>query len=52
MAFDLPGGARRLIQRASGYAEKIVSGEVVMEAGEPTGVLAGRLLRGPQAAPR
>lgn len=52
MVHDLPGGARRLIQRATGYEQKIVAGEVVMEEGEPTGVLAGRLLRGPRAAPR
>ena len=51
MVFDLPGGARRLLQRADGYDAKIVGGEVVMERGEATGVLPGRLIRGPQAAP-
>jgi N-acyl-D-aspartate/D-glutamate deacylase len=51
MAFDLPGGARRLIQRATGYEKKIVSGQVVMENGEPTGAMPGRLLRGAQAEP-
>jgi N-acyl-D-aspartate/D-glutamate deacylase len=49
MAFDLPGGARRLLQRASGYDLKIVSGEVVMENNEPTGAMPGRLLRGAQS---
>jgi N-acyl-D-aspartate/D-glutamate deacylase len=52
MVFDLPGGARRLIQRASGYEKKIVSGRVVMEHGEPTGAMPGRLLRGAQPRPR
>jgi N-acyl-D-aspartate/D-glutamate deacylase len=48
MSFDLPGGARRLLQRADGYAATIVSGEVVMRNGEPTGATPGRLLRGAQ----
>ncbi len=47
MAYDLPGGARRLLQRAEGYDATIVSGEVVMEDGVPTGARPGRLLRGP-----
>jgi N-acyl-D-amino-acid deacylase len=46
MVYDLPGGARRLLQRATGYTATIVSGEVVMRDGEPTGALPGRLLRG------
>ena len=33
MAFDLPGGARRLLQRSTGYEATIVSGEVVMQGG-------------------
>jgi N-acyl-D-amino-acid deacylase len=51
MAFDLPGGARRLLQRADGYVCTLVGGEVVMRNGEPTAARPGRLLRGPQAAP-
>ena len=51
MAFDLPGGARRLLQRADGYDAKIVNGEIVMEQGTPTGAMPGRLLRGAQSAP-
>ncbi len=51
MAHDLPGAGRRLLQRSEGYEANLVSGEVVMEKGEPTGVRPGRLLRGPQAAP-
>lgn len=51
MAYDLPGDARRLLQKADGYDVKIVSGEVVMEMAEPTGAVPGKLLRGPQARP-
>ncbi len=46
MAFDLPTGARRLLQRAEGYVATLVSGRVVMRDGVPTGVLPGRLVRG------
>lgn len=49
---DLPAGGKRLMQTASGYAATIVSGEVVMENGAPTGALPGRLLRGAQRDPR
>ena len=46
MAFDLPTGARRLLQRADGYVAMLVSGQVVMRDGTPTGALPGRLVRG------
>jgi N-acyl-D-aspartate/D-glutamate deacylase len=42
---DFPGGAGRLIQKASGYDCTIVNGQVFMEGGEHTGAMAGRLLR-------
>jgi N-acyl-D-amino-acid deacylase len=45
MAFDLPAGARRLLQRAVGYVATIVAGVVVMREGEPTGALPGRVVR-------
>jgi N-acyl-D-amino-acid deacylase len=48
---DLPGGGRRLDQRASGYRWMIVSGEVIARDDQPTGALPGRLVRGGQAAP-
>ncbi len=48
---DLPGGARRLVQKAEGIAATIVNGEVTLENGKPTGRLPGLLLRGP-GAPR
>jgi len=51
MAHDLPGGGRRLLQRAEGYEASLVSGEVILEKGEPTGARPGRLLRGPQTGP-
>jgi N-acyl-D-amino-acid deacylase len=42
---DLPGGATRLVQRASGIAATLVGGEVFMRNGQHTGALPGRLLR-------
>ena len=48
VAFDLPAGGRRLLQQADGYLATFVSGQAILEAGEPTGALPGRLLRGPQ----
>jgi N-acyl-D-aspartate/D-glutamate deacylase len=51
MAFDLPGGARRLLQKSRGYDATIVSGEIVMQNGETTDARPGRLLRGSQPAP-
>lgn len=48
IAHDLPGGGRRLVQRAEGYVATIVSGEVVDRDGAPTGALPGRLVRGPR----
>lgn len=50
VAHDLPSGGRRLVQRADGYAATIVSGTTVYRDGVPTGLLPGRLVRGPQAA--
>lgn len=47
---DLPGGARRLVQKAEGIAATIVNGAVTLENGKPTGRLPGALLRGPGAA--
>ena len=48
---DLPGGAKRLIQRADGYVATVVAGEVVLRGGEPTGARPGRVIRGAQPAP-
>ncbi len=43
---DLPGGAKRLVQRAEGVAATVVNGEVLLRNGRPTGALPGKLLRG------
>lgn len=48
LAHDLPGGARRLIQKAHGYEATIVSGEVTFRKGEETGARPGKVIRGPQ----
>jgi N-acyl-D-aspartate/D-glutamate deacylase len=48
---DLPGGARRLVQKAEGIAATIVNGQVTLENGESTGRTPGVLLRGPGARP-
>ena len=42
---DLPAGGRRLVQHASGYVQTLVAGQVVMENGQATGALPGRLVR-------
>jgi N-acyl-D-aspartate/D-glutamate deacylase len=46
---DLPAGARRLRQKAAGFAASIVNGIVVLRDGESTGAFPGRLLRSPLA---
>lgn len=52
MAYDLPGGARRLLQRANGYYATVVSGEIVMLEGEGTEARPGRLIRGERPTPK
>ena len=42
---DLPAGGRRLVQHASGYVQTLVAGQVVMDNGQATGALPGRLVR-------
>jgi len=44
-AFDLPAGARRLVQRADGYVATVVSGEIVARGGVTTGARPGRVVR-------
>ncbi|MBA3304100.1 MAG: amidohydrolase family protein, partial [Acidimicrobiia bacterium] len=48
MAFDLPAGGRRLVQRARGYKATFVAGVQTVADDEFTGELPGRLVRGPQ----
>lgn len=45
MRHDLPGGARRLVQRATGFLATLVAGEILLRDGEHTGALPGQLLR-------
>ena len=45
MAHDFPGGAPRWTQGADGYRQTLVNGEVFLESGQHTGVLAGRTVR-------
>ena len=49
--YDLPAGGRRLDQTADGYVVTIVSGEIIVENGQPTAARPGRLVRGRQPAP-
>ncbi len=51
MAFDLPAGGKRLLQKADGYVATIKRGQVTFREGVPTGALPGVLVRGPQAKP-
>jgi N-acyl-D-aspartate/D-glutamate deacylase len=51
MAFDLPAGGRRLVQRAEGYTATFVAGVQTVADDEFTGELPGRLLRGPRPGP-
>ena len=44
---DLPGSARRLVQKAEGIAAVVVNGQVTLENGESTGRTPGALVRGP-----
>ena len=46
---DLPGGARRLVQKAEGIVAIVVNGQVTVENGKATGSVPGQLLRGPGA---
>jgi N-acyl-D-aspartate/D-glutamate deacylase len=49
LTYDLPAGARRLKQKATGIMATVVNGEVVLRNNEHTGALPGKLLRGPLA---
>ena len=48
MAWDLPGGAPRLVQKASGYRHTFCAGVETVSDDEFTGELPGRLVRGPR----
>lgn len=48
LAFDLPAGGKRLLQKADGYVATIKGGTVTFRDGEWTGATPGGLIRGPQ----
>jgi N-acyl-D-aspartate/D-glutamate deacylase len=52
LAFDLPAGGRRLLQRADGYLHTFVAGVETYANGEPTEALPGRLVRGRRSSPK
>ena len=45
---DLPGGARRLVQKADGIAATVVNGAVTFRHGDSTRVYPGQLIRANQ----
>jgi N-acyl-D-amino-acid deacylase len=51
LAFDLPAGGKRLLQKADGYVATIKSGVVTFREGRHTGATPGGLVRGPQQVP-
>ncbi|MBA3863488.1 MAG: amidohydrolase [Erythrobacter sp.] len=48
LAFDLPAGGKRLLQKADGYVCTIKNGTVTFRDGTWTGATPGGLIRGPQ----
>ncbi len=50
LAFDLPAGGKRLLQKADGYVATIKSGEVTFREGVMQGATPGIVIRGPQTA--
>ena len=50
VAYDLPAGGKRLLQKADGYEATIVSGVVTYRDGAATGALPGRLVKGQREA--
>ena len=50
LAFDLPAGGKRLLQKAQGYDYTIKSGQVTFEQGLLKDARPGGLIRGPQQA--
>ncbi len=50
LAFDLPAGGKRLLQKARGYVVTVKTGVVTFRDGQMTGALPGIVIRGPQSA--
>ena len=51
IAWDLPTGARRVVQRAKGYVATFVAGVQTVDRDQLTGALPGKLLHGARSAP-
>ncbi|MDA8044394.1 MAG: amidohydrolase family protein [Actinomycetota bacterium] len=51
LAFDLPAGGQRLLQRAEGYAATVKRGQIVFRDGAHQGHYPGQVVRGPQPQP-
>jgi N-acyl-D-aspartate/D-glutamate deacylase len=51
LAWDLPAGGRRLLQKARGYVATVKSGEITFRDGELQPARPGKVIRGPQAEP-
>ncbi len=51
LAFDLPAGGKRLLQKADGYVATIKTGQITFREGVMQGATPGIVLRGPQAEP-
>ena len=51
LAFDLPAGGKRLLQKAEGYVATVKSGQITFRNGQYLGTHPGRLIRGPQREP-
>lgn len=51
LAYDLPAGGRRLLQKARGYVATVKRGQVTFRDGRPTAARPGGVIRGPQPAP-
>ena len=49
LAFDLPAGGKRLLQKATGYVATVKTGAVTFREGVMTGALPGIVVRGPQS---
>lgn len=52
LVHDLPGGASRLVQQATGVHLVLVNGEVILEGGTLTGAQPGQVLRGGSGSAR
>lgn len=51
LAWDLPAGGRRLLQKARGYVATVKSGEITFRDGKLQPARPGKVIRGPRAEP-